>query len=120
MGFPRRAGFMLSLLSTWMCFGSPRASAADLIWNPSGATPPNGGAGNWDTDVDHKFWFDGSAAVAWTNVTPGNNATFPAMTPATANVQLLEDETAGNVRFIGSGVLASRWRQLPKQPILLV
>lgn len=62
-----------------MTLGIGRASAAQLIWDPSQNSSGNAGSGNWDTTAGNTVWYNGSSDVLWsqTSTTAGlNGATF--------------------------------------------
>ena len=67
----KKIGVRYARLSAAVVAAIWSASAAHgqtVTWDPSGAAPPVDGSGNWDTISSQ--WFNGTTAVAWSNVTP--------------------------------------------------
>src|SRR5688572_29302751 len=79
---------------------APRASRADLIWDPNGASPGAGGSGDWNTTSPS--WFTGTSHTFWDNITP-QLAIFG---PAAGTLTLTSPITAtSGMRFDVNGYL---------------
>ena len=70
----------ISLLGVFcLTLGIGRASATQLIWDPSLNGSGNAGSGNWDTTAGNTNWWNGTSDVLWsqTDIThPTQGATF--------------------------------------------
>ena len=71
----------LALLGAlYLTLGIGRASAANLIWDPSQNGSGNAGSGNSDATTGNTVWYNGTSDVLWagtgTGNTPDNGATF--------------------------------------------
>src|SRR6266487_1752584 len=81
--------------------GLPRWASA-LDWDTNLAAPgAQGGTGAWSLSSSNRFWYNGSANVAWIN---GTDARFPGTGPFTVTV----DNSAGQISaksltFLGTG-----------------
>ena len=103
----RTAAAALAGLSTLVVGAAfaPRAGAADLYWDPNGATTGIGGTGTWDTTS--LFWSTNPtgniATTAYDNTAPstvtahfgGTAGTVTIATGTTINVNIISLETAG-------------------------
>jgi autotransporter-associated beta strand protein len=71
---------LVLLGALYLTLGIGRASAANLIWDPSQNGSGNAGSGNWDTTTGNTVWYNGTSDVLWagtgTGNTPANGATF--------------------------------------------
>src|ERR1035441_10184671 len=98
----------LTLLGVFcLTLGIGRASAANLIWDPSQNGSGNAGSGNWDTTALNTVWYNGTSDVLWSQTgttTPTQGATFngPDAAPGTYVVSMDAVQIAVNSLIINN------------------
>src|ERR1017187_5641958 len=90
-----------------LTLGIVRASAAQLIWDPSLNGSGNAGSGNWDTIAGNTNWWNGTSDVLWSQTSttsPIQGATFngPDAAPGTYAVSMDAVQIAVNSLIVNN------------------
>src|ERR1017187_8974772 len=90
-----------------LTLGIVRASAAQLIWDPSLNGSGNAGSGNWDTIAGNTNWWNGTSYVLWSQTSttsPTQGATFngPDAAPGTYAISMDAVQIAVNSLIINN------------------